>query len=947
MGFGTTLHHETTPNPLFFGRMSTLALTACVGLLVGVSSAAEKTVDASAHLDPSALHLETPDARLSIATMDTGHGLMDSKISSSLIVRTADPATLAGLVEAIAQRIPGVHIGRVLDDDGHLVAIDTPSVSLALKVRKMMQGQAGVESVMLDQSTPMPHIYNTQGARRNTGQDVGIGIKAIPHDEPGRGGSGDPFGEWHLQNTGASFPGNDNHIPPSVYDTMGITGLGVSVGVSNLGYNNHIDVDHADLILNYSPALTQPFDPNLLGDAPFLTGWTGLVSAERDNGVGGQGVAPGATISTFNWNETGLTEFEAYDWKLQDIDIKAFFVGSANVIPQSGYNNLRGLTYIMDSLKNSYRFGRGRKSVINVFGTGAFNGVGIGPKIFLPDPYNFPPAGGDTFSPIDELAATGNIVSDGVTNGWTGGPYYVTGNTNNYPPAAERRSLIINTVAEDGNYDIYSANGTSIFASVYGGTNNVDQGGGPGFAVRSVLTTTPGSAGNIALLPLDATSALTSADMTGTTIASGIIALMLEANPNLTMRDIQHILFESIQDSTKSAAIKWPNFDTTRSYYSPFAQGARRSFWEVNNGFYTSDTVTLQAIRHSDEYGFGVIDGELAVQKAAAWQGSGPLIVLDSTGIGDFNDGTAAVADLAARVPLDIPDATFFVGLEADGTLGVDGFANLIPGIPVAINFCVRQNISIESVVAELTISGLGSNDLLIELFSPTGTRSILAMPTTINPSGTAQTLNGFDDDVDLAFTSGIFNGTDYAYYQHPFLSWKYWGELSGGVWQLRFTDYGPDAITPQGVAPSTTGSPPDPGADVVTDLGEIGVPGSTFRSMKTVQAFHIKIYGTDTGVPVFQGCQPIFSSCPADLDGNGVVALLDLEIYISWYLSGNALADMNGDGVIGFDDLLIFRTLWQPGFCEGSTGPFVGGRPRPGGTDGGGGDNDPIIHPF
>nr|WP_286186698.1 S8 family serine peptidase [Geitlerinema sp. P-1104] len=72
-------------------------------------------------------------------------------------------------------------------------------------------------------------------------------------------------------------------------------------------------------------------------------------------------------------------------------------------------------------------------------------------------------------------------------------------------------------------------------------------------------------------------------------IVSGVVALMLEVNPNLTWRDIQHILVET----ANREAIHDENADWTGS--------------------------SEDAIRHSHQYGFGLVDADAAVAGAKSW----------------------------------------------------------------------------------------------------------------------------------------------------------------------------------------------------------------------------------------------------------------------------------------------------------------------------------------
>ena len=90
-------------------------------------------------------------------------------------------------------------------------------------------------------------------------------------------------------------------------------------------------------------------------------------------------------------------------------------------------------------------------------------------------------------------------------------------------------------------------------------------------------------------------------DFGGTSAAapqiSGLVALMLEANPELTWRDVQHIL---VNTSRKT--------DSTSSE------------WTKNDAGFT----------HSHDYGFGMADADAAVSLALTWDHVGPLIHVES-----------------------------------------------------------------------------------------------------------------------------------------------------------------------------------------------------------------------------------------------------------------------------------------------------------------------------
>ncbi|MEM9539521.1 MAG: S8 family serine peptidase [Cyanobacteria bacterium P01_E01_bin.42] len=102
---------------------------------------------------------------------------------------------------------------------------------------------------------------------------------------------------------------------------------------------------------------------------------------------------------------------------------------------------------------------------------------------------------------------------------------------------------------------------------------------------------------------------------------SGVVALMLEANPTLTARDVQHILAE-----------------TSQYIDDPDAT------WSGEDG---------DKIRHSNEYGFGLVDAEAAVQAAKDWQSIGQEIAIrlydDNTP--DFEKGQTSDLESSIQIP--------------------------------------------------------------------------------------------------------------------------------------------------------------------------------------------------------------------------------------------------------------------------------------------------------
>ncbi|MGA9383107.1 MAG: S8 family serine peptidase [Phormidium sp.] len=152
-------------------------------------------------------------------------------------------------------------------------------------------------------------------------------------------------------------------------------------------------------------------------------------------------------------------------------------------------------------------------------------------------------------------------------------------------------------------------------------------------------------------------------------LVSGTIALMLEANPNLTARDVQHILVKTAQptDVIKDA----------------FGNIQADNGWTKNQAGYW----------FNDQYGFGVIDVAKAVSMAANWTNVAAEDVIESPlqGVDD-----------------DIPNGT----------------GSLEPSI-IKIN----RDLTVERVEVFLNTDHPNWADLKVVLTSPDGTQSVLAEP--------------------------------------------------------------------------------------------------------------------------------------------------------------------------------------------------------------------------
>lgn len=881
-------------------------------------------------------------------------------VYSELLVSVESEEVLKRVVATVGAQLgtnrPGSHTIRPFLGRDDVFVVQGNSVEDAANLANELTKHAGVNWAELNYQSPMQNLGG-----------VSLNDPSLPN-------------QWHIQNLDG-IPGSDHKV--NLVHDRGYSGAGIVVGVQEADQNSfyHVDLDgdtqiHPDLANKLNEELSVPTAPLNISYSHGVS-VAGLIAAEGNNGLAGVGVAYEAQLASLR-NGNQIDSGESFGHELNAIHITNNSWGPVNEafplsttgkyiaefpddfeidIPQVTHAGI-GRSRLL-GLDQSIRLGRGRKGRLNVFAAGngshfqGFDRLATGNAISLPgfgvddmvDEYGYLDI--TALDPSQDDADQDGIPDVFILDGTTGtaspegGPWRWSGHLGDRVEynqmASWTRTFAIGAVGEDNSRTGYSTTGTSVFASAYvqiatlAGEFAPDPGGGYGPATFGRgLTTIEQADGTDEDGPIDCNAVLgnTFVDddletclFNGTSsaapVAAGIMALMLEANPDLTIRDVQHI----IQQTSNPIG-----YDPTNSYWPSLFLGLGQldpdddpnsptpTFWTTNSA----------DVRHSDEFGFGVIDADAAVTAAETWEGVDQLFVLDSGLIvaGEEVEDDMGVVTLENPI---IPDAVF----EERQVLSENLETNvLVPGDPLVIQMsCIRDNMVIEGVELTLTIEGVGAGDLMIALRSPRGTISPLALP------------------------RGDSNGlTDFAYNDYTFSTYKHWGELSGGNWDLIIQDYRPDEESPEGdIRDDEPSDPPQPnelGLEQVTFLGSFGLPGNPDHDEKEIVSYRLKVFGTDQGEPVFQGCPPGLTSCPGDLDGNGYVDTADLQLFIAWFLEGNPLADLDGNGTIGYADLTIYRGFWIPGFCGNANGPFIGGRPHPGGS-GVRGDNDPVIRPF
>ena len=252
--------------------------------------------------------------------------------------------------------------------------------------------------------------------------------------------------------------------------------------------------------------------------------------------------------------------------------------------------------------------------------------------------------------------------------------------------------IVVGAVNANGIKASYSTAGSAIWASAPGGEfgENASVSGNTGVAVQPAMVTTDQSGCAKGFSRTVATTSLfdqggapnTSCNYTNgmngtssaTPVTAGVIALILEANPALTWRDVKHILASTARKIDATGG-------TTNG---PLAGYVAEPGWIVNGA----------GFNFHNWYGFGMVDASAAVNMARTY----------AVNLGTFAD-TGFIS--SAALNLAIPD---------QNATGVTSTITVLAGTVSVI----------EAVQIRVNITHTFDGDLGIELMSPAGTRSVL-----------------------------------------------------------------------------------------------------------------------------------------------------------------------------------------------------------------------------
>lgn len=414
--------------------------------------------------------------------------------------------------------------------------------------------------------------------------------------------------QWHLLNTGQTVPADtlpvaSNDLNVDGLFRNGIRGQGVVIGIVDDG----LQIAHPDLAANVAAVAGKnfangsnnptPSNPDADNHGTMVGGIAGAVGA---NNLGVRGVAPAATLKGFNvlasnaqGNQQSNIEYAWWDGA-ESADVQVFNnswgAGPGNPNLPVAYSQNTVSSY--EQALSGTRGGRG----------------GIYVK-----------SAGNNFNNAS-ISQTQDVCTTDTKNR----------NTGCVPAGRDSRNNLFNVITvgavrADGVRSSYSSTGSALWVSAFGGEYGLQAQYAPNLVARAydpaIVTTdvtgcTQGSNKNTNrqntldsnLSAIDSTCNYT-AKMNGTSasapMVSGVAALVLEANPNLSYRDVKYIL-------ATTATRNHPNQPAvTLADGRTLVPG-----WTVN----------AANRAYSNWYGFGVVNAARAVQVAETFQSLGPLL---------------------------------------------------------------------------------------------------------------------------------------------------------------------------------------------------------------------------------------------------------------------------------------------------------------------------------
>ncbi len=545
--------------------------------------------------------------------------------------------------------------------------------------------------------------------------------------------------QWYLNNVGQSaltstglggVAGEDiqafssTFLSPENY-AKGYKGNGVEIAIVDTG----LEIRHEDLAANVVEDGSYNFldgtnDPtSTVTDGDHGTSVAGLAAGRGGNAIGIWGVAPHASLRGFNYlkNQTLQNQLAALGYQPTVAGISGLNNETVSIFNKS-YGSNPYLIYDLDVPSGAVI-----AQVMDVMQWGAENLRNGKGALYVKAAGN-EYGGGSVF--------TSSWCKQAIDHGIT--CYNLNQETENNSPY----QIMVGAFNADGKRSSYSNTGSSLWLAAPGGEYGVNS---PGLLTADQSGCDKGYSPLNALVGFDRGDSGSgnescsyfsrfNGSSSATPIVSGAIALLLEANPDLTWRDVKHILATTARQLDTGLAAKTLSLSGSNI---TIQQG-----WVENAAGY----------HFSNAYGFGAVHVQNAVQMALDWKASGTHL-----------------PDLVVEGKDVLPEQTF----SSDNVIASGRASGLTKTQTVA------SSLTLETVMVTLDISATTStanpnidpSDYLIELISPAGTRSILLTPFNAYQSG--------NNMVGLVLATHAF-----------------YGESATGTWTLEITDVDDGATT-------------------------------------------------------------------------------------------------------------------------------------------------------
>lgn len=528
--------------------------------------------------------------------------------------------------------------------------------------------------------------------------------------------------QWHLINTGqdafsTTKPTTGNDLNVKEVWASGITGKGVIVNVVDSG----LEIAHPDLAGNVSNGDSVNFgggnDPtnttSTTGDHG--TSVAGLISSEAGNGVGGKGVAYGAKIMGHNFLEHQTAEniaaaFGGIPGSAKAHIFNASFglsacIFSTNIAENTAFSNVKTLRsgkggLIVKSAGNGFKDPNDPKNIDSPSKTGC--GFSLVPSISNGN------AAFDQANVVDNVIVVAAVNANGKKSSYstTGANIWISGIGGEYGWDAKTLEVDLTpfSTEEIANApELQPAMVTTDQSGCPKGKHIIKSESNKSFNEFEKEGSETQTSKNI---NCDYTSTFNGTSSAAPTV-SGVIALMLEANPNLTWRDVKHILAMT----AKNVDAKFSPIETTIANADPMVKNGQtvEQGWVKNNAGYL----------FHNWYGFGLVDAGKAVEMALGFT---PL-AQEKTNLINFTK--------------DLP-------LNQAVSLQIDTSITTLETAQIAVDM-TQSTLSIQELIPLFAC-------LQVELTSARGTRSILL-------NGGTGFLGFLEGSEKMSFTTNAFYG--------------------------------------------------------------------------------------------------------------------------------------------------------------------------------------------